>query len=457
MRANRGDKRVLNVVGNQRDNGDEEEEFVEEFPPDVLLGGIEALQGSLGDVGASCQVLGQFCQYFGHGWRFSDETKEMLYTSTFNESLLECLRQTDPTLVKLSVLVLNHVVEQSPHELQLLSEGNLIPILLSKIGIAQDKDILHAVFRVLRCGCAWPDFEDQVKEHGPNWLDSYFQISNSRDPNVLAVFMSFMPSMVNLYPEQHDFIAKNSCELLIRSFEGDTDIEAWENVQVEILETYTHIIALPAVIDSESISALLRLVESNSPVTQGPVMKLLIQIFSWIDVQTDTCYLENENLEDIRRLLCDALAYGYETRVFGELMLSPDPKIAHWASTLLRLIISVEGVLHEEDQEPLRDVLVSQTTSSSCAKEDTLMLLDTLMQTSKSDEICLMYAVPEVLECLEDLLVKTDDDPKAKCVENSAFQIFLSIQRRLPFDHPYAERINELINEYMEDLLSEEM
>ena len=455
MRTRRIDGRVIEVISNQREGDDKTTERAPEFPHSTLVEGIDTLQRSLGNVDATCQVLGQFCRYFNAGWRISDESLEHLYSSTFNQSLLACVTHTDSAVVKLSLLVLNHVIEQSLEELMILCKCNLLPILLSKISIEQHKDILYAVFRILRYGCTYVDeIVAHVKAYTDRWVGPYFEIANSKDVNMLAVFMSFMPCMVNLYPEKHAFIAENTRELLIRSFDEDeTAYEAWDNVHSEILETYFHILALPAMIDGESISTLLSLLAHKSTVTQKRTLTLLIHIFGWIDVATGECYLENVSFKEVYQLLYVALQNGFEARVLGELMLSDDIKIAHKAATLLRLIISVAGVLRDEDQAPLRDVLLKWTSASSQLKEDMLLLIGTLMDVSPSDEIRMMYAVPEILECLEDLLVPSDADPKSKhkCVENSAFLTFLNIQRRLPPDHPYALRIEELINDYLQE------
>ena len=104
-------------------------------------------------------------------------------------------------LFRQSLVLLEHVIVQSPDILRLFVENDGLRLVLSRINFLEDVTILESFMRILAIGCRIPQFcEILCKEEA--WIPRYFVLFSTSDVSLVRAALIFLPSFIRVYPEQ---------------------------------------------------------------------------------------------------------------------------------------------------------------------------------------------------------------------------------------------------------------
>ena len=206
-----------------------------EMSPEELTGIIEQIceafeQGNLEELN---MFFREFCMCLRTTRKFGADTVQLFIDSPAMHVLLS-VSDGPATVSCESLILLEHVLVQSPDILKLFVENDGLQLVLSRVQVLENVTFLECLMHILSTGCSIPQFCEILRKEQA-WIPRYFELFSTLDVSLIRSALIFLPHFLSVYPGQSQKAILLATRVIRKSVSRAIEYNQWFYIYNKLL------------------------------------------------------------------------------------------------------------------------------------------------------------------------------------------------------------------------------
>ena len=424
----------------------------------VLMYPIDELEGHIGNVveGVMSTNLGQIVEALKvlserllMQYRISDEGMNVVYASPLLHNLMWCIEQSEVECRREGLVVLRELLSQSTELIELFVELGAVPFIAGRVNEHEDVICVGYCVNILST-CVQNARAVEALRSNQSWFEPFVSMSRCDNESYVKLFSAFLPHLMEIDSSLATFIIEEGSRLFRKSTNEKRDPYPWTEIQSNVLEAFFQVVVCPDSIAAflsheclELIFIAFGVLSQQSQIIAMRVLKLCYSLISDNNGRLE-CAIEGLDPLKCQKLLFVSLK-EFQLGSFLTLLREQkdNDKVVCKCLTTFRLLFEFSPDSFEQyGQEDLCSALVELCRNTSYhVIIKTLWLIETMLHRSSSDYVKLVFATPDLVESLIELVSSSSEN-----IRDPSFNVLNAIVRVVGLEDPLAQQINEALD-----------